>query len=463
MERMEGVDAGYLYMETPTQHMHTLKVALIGPAPTFEFERFAGALVDRLDRLPPLRRRVLPVPFALNHPVWIEDRPVDPQRHIVRHVLPAPGGMAELEELIGRIAGTPLDRRLPLWEMHVCEGLSGDRFAVVTKMHHAIADGAAANALLANVTDTLDPPTPGPKPGTAPLEATPSRLALVGSALRDAIRQTVDLPALLWRTGRAVAAVVRHKRGSSVAVPRPMLDVPRVSFNGALTARRGFATCTLPMNEIKDVRRQHGVSVNDVVLAIVAGALREWMEERGELPRSPLTAGVPVGTDLPGAPVRLTGNRVSNLFTTLATDVDEPGKRLAEIARVTAESKAVQRTLGHDMLTDWVQYTPPAPFTAAMRLYSRTRAASMHPAPFNVVVSNVPGLRETAEFSGTALDDFFSVGPILEGIGLNVTVWSYADRMNFSLLSCPDLLADLGPLVARFGPALDALRDDWLR
>ena len=309
---MEGVDAGYLYMETPSMHMHTLKIAVIEPDEPFTHERFAEELVGRLNRLPPLQQRVLQVPFSLNHPLWIADADVDLSRHIVAHRLPAPGGMAELEALIGEIASTPLDRSLPLWEM---QGMPDGMVAVVVKMHHALADGIAANALLGNVTDdpgaegVLDP---GP-PFT--LEPTPSRGRQVRMALVDAARQAFTLPALLWRTVRALTALVRHKRRSPVAVPRPVLDVPRTSFNGALTPRRGFATCSLPMDELKRVRKAHDVTLNDVVLAVVSGALRRWLAARGELPSVSLVAGVPVGTDEPGAPPRLGGNRVSNLFT----------------------------------------------------------------------------------------------------------------------------------------------------
>jgi WS/DGAT/MGAT family acyltransferase len=270
--------------------------------------------------------------------------------------------------------------------------------------------------------------------------------------------QLFSLPALVRRTARNVTALVKIRRGSDVTPPRPLLDVPRTSFNKALGPRRNFATASLSLDELKAVKARYGVTLNDVVLGVVGGALRRWMDERGERPSASLTAGVPVGTDAVAEQVRLSGNRVSTLFTTLATDIDDPHLRLAEIHRVTEASKLVQRTLGPDMLIDWVQFTPPAPFSAGMRLYSRVRAASWHPAPFNVVVSNVAGPREEVLLGDARLVDLFSVGPILEGIGLNVTVWSYQDRVNVSVISCPDLVHDLGALVAHFEPALRDLR-----
>lgn len=453
---MLGVDAGFLYMETPTLHMHTLKVALLETPQAFDFDLLSAQLMTRLHRLPPLLRRALPVPLALNHPVWIADAAIDPGRHLFHQRIPAPGTMRELETVIGTIASTPLDRSVPLWEMHLCEGLADGRTAVVAKVHHALADGIAANALLANVTDAVVGAALVPVPDP-PLEPTPGRAALVRSALVDAVRQLAAVPGLVRRTAAAIRVLVRHKRTSSVATPRPILDVPKVSFNGAISARRLFATCSLPLEAIKAVRKAAAVSVNDVVLAVVAGALRSWLDARGEHRSGPLIAGVPVGTHDPAAEPRLGGNQVSNLFTSLGTDIADPVQRLAEISRVTAEAKIVQRTLGPDMLADWVQFTPPGPFSLAMRAYSRLHAASWHRPPFNVIVSNVPGPREPVTIGGAALSDLYSVGPILEGIGLNVTAWSYVGSMNFSLLTCPELLADLRPLADGFAPALEEL------
>ena len=198
--------------------------------------------------------------------------------------------------------------------------------------------------------------------------------------------------------------------------------------------------------------------MNDVVLAVVGGAARRWLQAEGRLPERSLVAGVPVATDAPGAGPRLGGNRVSNIFTSLATDIDDPHERLQAISRTTGESKLIHQTLGPNMLVDWVQFAPPAPLTAVMRLYSRSRAADLHAPPFNMVVSNVRGPGEPVSISGAHLRDLFSVGPILEGIGLNVTAWSYVDRMNFSFLGCPDLVDDLAPLVAELPRALEELR-----
>ena len=462
---MEGVDAGYLYMETPTMHMHTLKIALVEPAPkegeSFDATYFTEVVLERLKDLPAFGRRALKVPFGLNHPLWIADRPIDPARHVFVHRVPEPGGMEGLEDLIGEICGRPLDQSLPLWEVHVTEPVEsldgGKVVAVVAKMHHALADGGAANALLGVVTDAVREEVGVPAPQV--LEPTPSRIAQVRMALVDLLGQVLALPALLFTTGRGMVGVLRLRRTTSVRVPRPILDAPRTPFNAALTSRRNFATASLPLDEVRAAGKAHGVTVNDVVLALVSGALRGWLDEHGEHPGRSLLAGVPVGTDTPGlSPQRLGGNRVSNLFTTLATDVDDPVERLRLISATTRESKLVQQTLGPDLLREWVEYTPPGPMSLAMKGYSRGRFASLHNPPFNVVVSNVRGPGQVVTIAGARLADLFSVGPILEGIGLNVTAWSYAGRLNFALLGCPDLVPDLRAVAARLAPALSELR-----
>lgn len=465
IERMTGIDAGFLYMETPSVHMHTLKIAVLEADEALTYDAFVAGMLSRLKRLPPLRRRVVEVPFGLNHPVWVTQPRIDVPHHIRRHRVggtDSTGSMRDLEQLIGMIASTPLHRDRPLWELHYCEGLAGGRVAVVGKMHHALADGAAANALLANVTDVRSAATPeAVQEEYASTDRLPSRLNLVRHAWADAAAQVTTIPGLLLRTLLGILGVVRERRAGTRS-PVPVLHAPRVSFNGALTPLRSFATATLPLAELKRVRAQHQaagleVTLNDIVLGIASGALRRWMADHDERPASSLLAGVPVSADERDAVPRLGGNRVSNLFTTLATDVDDPVERLRTIARTTADAKRINAQLGSSILADWSQFTPPRPFAAAVRAYSRLNAASWHPAAFSAIVSNVPGPREPATVGGARLADLFSVGPLVDGIGLNVTVWSYVDRMNFSLLACPDLLPDVHVLASYLPDALAEL------
>jgi len=456
---MTGADASFLYLETPSVHMHTLKIAVVEPNADLTFDGLVAGTLGRLRRMPALRRRVVPVPFGLNHPVQVTQRRVDPTRHFFRHHLGDGATMRDVEETIGRIAGQPLDRDVPLWQIHLLDGLADGSTVVVGKIHHSLADGNAANAMLANLTDIRSADGVG-TPWRDPVDATPlpSRARLVAEALRDALLQVRLLPRLLVATVLGLARMVRYRRGTATGVPVPVAHAPRVSFNGPLTPRRSFATVTLPLAEMKAVRREHDVTLNDVVLGVVSGALRRWLAEHDERPALSLTAGVPVGLAGGGPDPRLVGNAVSNLFTTLATDVDDPAERLRRISRTAVHAKEINRRLGSTMLTEWSQFAPPGPFAFAVRLYSRFRAARLHPAAFSAIVSNVPGPRERISIGGARLSDIFSVGPLVDGIGLNVTVWSYVDRMNFSLLACPDLLPDVDALASYLPAALEELR-----
>lgn len=458
LEPMDGADAAFLYLETPTVHMHTLKISILEASPELSFEAIVAGTLARLKRLPPTRRRAVTIPFGLNHPIWVTLDRIDPERHFVHHRLPEGASMRDLEELIGRIASTPLDRRYPLWELHYCEGLVDGKAAVVGKMHHSLADGAAANALLGNVTDVRSATPPPPNDVYESTDIVPERPLLVIWALLDAARQLLTLPALLLRTARGLLDAGRFRRADGRVVPVPVLHAPRTSFNGSLTPARSFATVSLPFAEFKRIRAQYeDVTINDLVLAVVSGAMRAWLADKGEHPSRSLTAGVPIGTDARGSGPRLAGNRVANLFTTLATDVDDPVERLKQISHTTTMAKQVQRRMGMDLAYDWGQFIPPSIFPSLVRGYSLVRGASLHPAAFNVTVSNVPGPREPVSIGGARIGDVFSVGPLAEGIGLNVTVWSYVSRLNFSLLACPDLLPDVERLAAAFPAALAEL------
>jgi diacylglycerol O-acyltransferase len=517
VERLSGIDAGFLYMETPTLHMHTLKISIVDPATApggYSFARVGEVLGERLHLLPPFRRRLVEVPGGLHHPLWVEDPEFDLAHHLHRAEIASPGGPRQLSELISDIASRQLDRRYPLWELWVVEGIEHGHIGFVAKIHHAAADGVAAAAMLANLLqaeadpggrpedtadpggraeDTADPgpvaqpsapwraedtADPGPvaqpsapwraddtaDPGpvaqpSAPWrpEAIPAPGARLVDALWDLLRSLVGLPGLLRRTASGLAAVVRRRRSGALSPPLPF-STPRTSFNRALTPNRWFAMASLPLEEVKVVRRAFDVTVNDVVLAVCAGALRRYLDERGELPERPLLAGVPVSAGPADQAQRLAGNRVSNLFTSLRTDVADPVERLRAIHDVTQAAKEVQHALGAELLIDWSEITPPRLFSAWMRLYSRLRLADRHRPPINLVISNVPGPRQPLHIAGGRLLDIYSMGPILEGIGLNVTVWSYVDRLGFGLVACRETMPDLWDLADHLHDALAELR-----
>ncbi len=452
MERLRGIDAGFLYMETPTLHMHTLKIAVVDPSDVpggYSFAKFRSVLDARLHLLPPFRRRFVDVPMQLHHPVAIDDPDFDLSRHVRRVGCPLPGGMHEFAELVSDIASRQLDRRFPLWEIWVVEGIEDGRVAFVAKIHHSVADGVAAASLLANVAAELTEPGPPWVP-----DEPPTKKQLLRDAVRDLFREILRLPFLFVRTIKNMSAVRRKRRDSEVTPPLPF-DTPTTRFNTALTPHRLFTMTTLSLSDIKLVKDRFGATVNDVVLTVVAGALRRYLSERGELPDKPLVAGVPVSTA--AEPDRLGGNEVSNMFTALRTDIEDPVERLKAIGEVTRAAKDFHNVLGSEMLRDWSEITPPRPFAWFMRMYSRRRLAARHRPPINLVVSNVPGPREPLAIADARIVALYSMGPILEGIGLNVTVWSYVDSMNFGIVSCPEFAPDLWSLTDGLKDELDEL------
>ncbi|MEY2566864.1 MAG: diacylglycerol O-acyltransferase / wax synthase [Actinomycetota bacterium] len=462
MQRLTGFDAGFLYMETPTLHMHTLKISVLDPSGVpggYTFERFKEVLGERLHLLPPFRRRMVDVPLGLHHPVWIEDPDFDLDYHVRRVQAPAPGRLEDLSAVCSDIASRQLDRRHPLWEISVVEGLEDGHIGFVAKIHHSAADGIAAAEMLANVLDADPDAGPPPRPATPwRPDRVPSQWELLLGALAAILRNIVALPRLLQRTVQGFTRVRAHRKQADVQPPLP-LTAPKLSFNGSLTPHRMFVMTAMPLDDFKEVKKAvDGVTLNDVFLAVCAGALRRYLERTGQLPEKALVAGVPVSVRTGEPTDDYIANSVSNMFTALHVEMEDPMERLRATAAVTKEAKAVHKALGADMLMDWSELTPPRPFAGWMKLYSKLRLADRHRPPINLVVSNVPGPREPLYIAGARILDIFSMGPILESIGLNITVWSYLDEMNVGMVSCPELMPDLWDLTADLHDALAELR-----
>ena len=459
MQRLSGLDAGFLYMETPTQHLHTMKVALVDPSSSpggYSFERVHDVLSRHLRDLPAFRRRLVRVPANLHHPLWVDDDDFDLSRHLRLVRAPAPGDRSALDAVASEAASVPLDRRYPLWEIWVVEGLADGEVGFIAKVHHCVADGVKAAEMLLAVLGP-DPAAEPPIGDVAPWkgETPPSRRRLLADAIRDRLLDVRHLPRLLGGTAKGLRAVAAARR-QSASPPPPPFSTESASFNRALTARRVFVSQSLDLEAVRSIRRRLDVTVNDVVLALCAGALRSWLGEQGELPARPLIVGVPVSTRdefSVGA-----ANRVSNLFVALPVHEAGVDRRVQLIHEAAAGAKAQNLALGPDLLSDWSQLTPAPVFAAVVRAYSRLNLADRHRPPINLVVSNVPGPSEPLYVAGARLRGLWSMGPILENIGLNVTVWSYVDQLNFGLVGCPDLTPDLHRLAELLPEALDELQ-----
>ncbi|BBX43094.1 WS/DGAT/MGAT family O-acyltransferase [Mycobacterium simiae] len=458
MQRLTGLDASFLYLETPTQPLHVCSILELDTSTMpdgYTFGRLRDALELRLAAMPEFREKLADNPLNLDHPVWVDDKDFDVDRHLHRIALPPPGGRAELSEICGHIASLPLDRGRPLWEMWVIEGVAGTdchrggRLAVMTKVHHAGVDGVTGANLMSKLCSTEpDAPTPEPAAGVGGA----SGWQIAGGGLVRWASRPLQLAALLPDTVSSVVSTLRKARdGQTMARP---FAAPRSAFNGKITGRRNIAYSELDLDDIKKVKNHFGVKVNDVVMALVSGVLRQYLSQRNALPDSSLVAMVPVSvhgkSDRPGR------NKVSGMFATLHTELSDPVQRLKAIADANSVAKQHSSAIGATLLQDWTQFAAPAVFGIAMRLYASSRLTETMPV-HNLVVSNVPGPQAPLYLLGCEAKAMFPLGPIFHGSGLNITAMSLHGTLNIGLISCPELLPDLWEMADEFTVGLEEL------
>ncbi|MBV8785867.1 MAG: wax ester/triacylglycerol synthase family O-acyltransferase [Mycobacterium sp.] len=453
MQRLSGLDAFFLYLESPTQPLNVCCVLELDPATMpggYSFDVFREALSARVDAVPEFRLKLADNQLNFDHPVWVDDERFDLARHLHRVALPSPGGPKELAEICGHIAGLALDRDRPLWEIWVIEGLHGrDGLSIVLKAHHAVVDGVGGANLLAQLCST-DPDAPAPEPAARIGGANPLQIAvsgLVGAMLRP-WRVSKVLPA----TVATLAKTVVRARGGGHTMAAPFA-APPTDFNGSFTRRRNIALTNLDFEDVKTVKSRFGVTVNDVVTALCAGSLRQFLLDRDQLSDSPLVASVPVSvrgkSDRPGR------NQTTWMLCRLETHIDDPAERLRSIAAGNAAAKDHAASMGPTLLQDWTQVAGQTMFGTAMKLLPRIPLPEKP--PHNLVMSNVPGPQEQLYFLGCRLDAMYPLGPIIAGAGLNITVMSLNGRLGVGIISCPDLVPDLWDLADAFPAALKEL------
>jgi diacylglycerol O-acyltransferase / wax synthase len=459
MERLSGLDASFLYLETPTLHMHVSMAAVFDPSTVkggFSFERVRKLVSRRLVQVPIFRRRLVEVPFRLGHPYWVDDPNFDIDFHLRRAALPSPGGLKELGEFVGDVCSRPLDRTKPLWQMYIVEGLENGNFALVTKIHHSTVDGVSGAELLGKLFDlSVDPVSDIGEDEPTTRRGIPTDAQLVVQALLTRLTKPPRVARLAWRTAFAFANVRKVRGSDSTGKGALPLTAPRTSFNAAITSHRKVAFSSISLDDVKALKNLMGVTVNDVVLAIAAGALRTYLQDGDELPDIPLVASVPVAVqDIKG----VTGsNRVSAMFVSLPTNVEDPLDRIRTINHGTRGAKEEQKALGADVLLNWVEHATPNLFAAAARTYSRLKLADHHRPIHNLIISNVPGPDFPLYFAGAELVAGFPLGPVLEGAGLNMTVMSYRGVLNWGLMCCRETVPGADLMAAAIPAALDEL------
>jgi WS/DGAT/MGAT family acyltransferase len=459
MKRLDGMDAMFLHTETATQYMHTLKVAIFDPPVDGEPYSFADQFAHiqtTIHRVPPFRWKAVRAPFNLHHPVWINDPHFDLGLHVHRAALPEPGSDDELAEFIENIASTPLNRDRPLWDLWMVENYRGDKVAAVSKVHHALADGVASAGIL----EDFMTPRPGEEFSSVDNfypEQPPSSWKGFWWAVADLFRDLVKIPAQIG----AVRAVKKKQEARGLPPdekPPEPYSGPYTCLNQPISSHRKFCFFTVPLADVKSVSKAFGVSLNDVVLNMVADTVRDYLRKRDDLPAESLVASVPVSTRGPETEHSY-GNKVGSLSVSLCTDMSDTVARLHAIHHAVAAAKLDFEDTRGGRIADFVGLLPPA-MVRAIGSYSRRLSEQGRSPSYNVIVSNVPGPRGALFDDNMAMSEFFSIGPILEGIGLNITAWSFRENLSFSILSCYRAVPEPGEIAQGLREALATMKNE---
>ena len=455
-ERLSVLDASFLYLERQNVHMHVAGLVILDPKTRpdgkLRADDLATLIQDRIHLVPRFRQKAVFPPFGLGRPIWSDDQDFDVEFHLRRAALPAPGGRKELADFVQRVHSRALDRSKPLWEMYFIEGLEDGYVGILSKTHHAMIDGISGMDIATVMFDLTPEPQPIERQPWTPEQEPAPREVLV-----DAVRDQVTHPFLSLADGfcRAVRApqeAWEQARRVLGGIGELVLkgQAPQGPFNVPIGTNRRFAMAEVPVADAKAVKNALGGTVNDVVLAAVAGSLRKLLQHRGEKPRGSMRAMVPVSTRDPSQQMAL-GNQVSMFFAELPVGVADPKKRLQKIIGVTKELKSSHQAIAASRLINTAQWTPPTLHGLAARLLARQRFA-------NLVVSNVPGPQIPLYLQGAQLVVAYPVMPLGPTIGLSVAVTSLSGTMGFGFTGDWDAVSDIDVLPSGLLESMDELK-----
>lgn len=466
MRQLTSVDAQFVVAEDGCVHGHVTGLAVYdaagSPSGRLMREDVRGIVAARIHLVEPFRRRLVTVPLGLDLPYWVEDPDFNVDNHVHGHVLESPGDDRALAAFVGEIMGMPLDLSRPPWAIHVIEGLSGGRVAVATQIHHCASDGLAMAELFAILHD----PTPQPRVvGAAPPhhpERVPTRAEMfvrgVAGVPRQPIRFIRSFPRALPHLDQVVtlrgmpgvprvAAIGRRASriwpigGDGEMLDEPTVLAPNTRSTGRISGQRTVAFSTTSLAEIKLIKNHFGVTVNDVVMSIIAGGLRTWLAEHGDLPTEPLAAMVPVSVRAPDEPGAF-GNKIAMMIPPVFTNEPDPARRLARTHDAMRSAKERHRAVPATLLQDANHFIPPILLARAARALAVVASSPKRGAAANVLISNIPGSREAQYMAGARLEAHYPLSAIFHGLGLNVTVVSYGDQVDWGIAGDPEQITD---------------------
>jgi WS/DGAT/MGAT family acyltransferase len=460
-ERLTGFDATFVYTESPVSRFEIASCVITNPPDSlvpYAFDAVREVVESRLHLAPRMRQRMVRVPFELDKPEWVDDPDFDVCNHLHRGALPEPGGQAELERYIEDVLSRRLDRRRPLWELHVIEGLEGGRVAGLVKTHHAAVDGIAGFEMLTTFLDE-SPEAPQIQAEAWRPEPMPSFTSRVARALPGWAAQPV-------RSARLFADLARGalRRRQAPSEPDPTVersarvgraDAPATPFNTSITGARRVALIDLPFDDVKAIGATADATINDVLVAVVGGGVRAFLQRHDELPDAPLVAFVPVSTrDESGDG----GNRTSLLYASMATHLDDAAERLQTVRASTRRSKSAHKRGGAGVPTDLTAVAGPVAAGLIGRALGDLGLSRRLRLGGNVVVSNIPGPDRPLYLAGVPVERLYPFGPVIEGNALNVTVLSYQRRhLSLGVVADRRAVPDLDELATDIRTAFDEL------
>ena len=447
-DRLSPLDVSFLYMETPTTPMHVGGVCVLDPpARGFDYERLVELISSRIGLVPRYRQKVKWVPGRLANPVWVDDPDFDVTYHVRRSALPKPGTQAQLKELVGRLQSRLLDRNRPLWEIYLVEGLAAGQVAIITKSHHAMVDGVSALDIGTVLLDLEPTPREIPEDDWRPRQE-PRGVSLLVGALTDVVKK----PTGALETARTALVDVQSTATKVAGVAGGLLSQARVIARPAPTSplnvpigeQRRFGMAATNLEDYKKVRKAHGGTVNDVVLATVSGALRTWLLTRGEkvTPTTTVRAMVPVSVRGDEAKGEL-GNRVSSYFVDLPVGEGNSVMRLHQVSFAMRGHKESGSAIGADALVQLSGFAPPTIHALGARA-----ASVMTRRLFNVVVTNVPGPQFPLYAAGARMLEVYPVVPLAKNQALSIGLTSYDGGVFYGLNADRDAMADIDVLAS---------------
>jgi diacylglycerol O-acyltransferase len=480
MRQLTSLDVQFLAAEDGRTHGHVSAVSILDPTTTPEGKLTLADITrvfrQRLHLLPPLCWRLVEVPLGLDYPRWLDDPDFDLEFHLRELYLPPPGNLAQLAEQVSRIVSRPLDRARPLWECYLIGGLEGGNVALLIKVHHALVDGVSGSEILGMLFDASAEERKIPAGSSPPRDrqpgdwsllargvaATPRQLTRAIGALPAALGHLDTLPTLRNIPGVGLASGAAHKlktrNQDGRLLQAPAGRAPRTRFNATISPHRRIALGTLSLPGIKAIKNACGATVNDVIVALSTAAIREWLIAHDDLPDEPLLAMIPISVRTE-AQIGTFGNRVAVMIVPLATNEPDPLRRLQITHERLRAAKERHQAVPADILANANHLIPPSLFARASALTASFAASGRLSPPYNVIISNVPGSPVPVYAAGAQQIASYPVSVIHDGVGLNITVFSYQDRVDFGLVADRELIPDLNRMTESLAEALADLSD----